>query len=76
MYQDLKTTSLIGMLKTSQLVSEKTFDATNAAIRLVRYVIGTYVGFGVVSKLLPFSLSIVGGVKKGTIAFWKSDNDK
>ena len=71
MYQDLKTTSLIGMLKTSQLVSEKTFDATNAAIRLVRYVIGTYVGFGVVSKLLPFSLSIVGGVKKGTIAFGK-----
>ena len=71
MYQDLKTTSLIGMLKTSQLVSEKTFDATNAAIRLVRYVIGTYVGFGVVSKLLPFSLSIVLGVKKGVKGFGK-----
>ena len=71
MANDLSITSAVGMLKTSQLVSEKTFEATNAAIRLVRYVIGTYIGFGVVSRLLPFAIAIVAGVQKGTKAFTK-----
>jgi hypothetical protein len=71
MSTDLSITSAVGMLKTSQLVSTKIFEATNAAIRLVRYVIGTYVGFGVVSRLLPFAMAIVAGVQKGTKAFQK-----
>ena len=71
MYGDLQINSFISMCKTSQLVSEKTFEATNSAIRLVKYVIGTYIGFGVVSKLLPFALAIVAGVKKGVKGFSK-----
>ena len=69
MYMDMKINSFINMCKTSQLASEKTFEATNSAIRLVKYVIGTYIGFGVVSKLLPFALAIVAGVKKGVKGF-------
>jgi hypothetical protein len=65
---DLSITSTVAMLKTSQLVSEKIFDATSSAIKLVRYVIGTYIGFSVVSRLLPFAMAIVAGVSKGTKA--------
>ena len=75
MVSDLSITSSVGMLKTSQLVSEKAFEATNAAIRLVRYTIGTYIGFSVVSKLLPFALAIVAGIQKGTKAFTKITTD-
>jgi hypothetical protein len=71
MYNDLKISSIISQFKISQIVSEKTFEATNSAIRLVKYVIGTYIGFGVVSKLLPFALAIVAGVKKGVTSFAK-----
>ena len=66
---DLKVTSIIGMLKTSQLISTQIFQATTTAIRVVRYVIGTFVGFSVISKLLPFAIAIVAGVNKGVKGF-------
>ena len=70
-YLDLRTTSSVGMLKTAQLVTSNVFDATQAAIGMLRYVIGTYIGLGVISVLLPFSLAIVAGIKKGTVDFAK-----
>jgi hypothetical protein len=60
---------IIGMLKTSQLISTQIFQATTTAIRVVRYVIGTFVGFSVISKLLPFAIAIVAGVNKGVKGF-------
>jgi len=69
--KDMIVTSLIGMYKTSQLVGEKMFQASNSAITLVRYVIGTFIGFSVVSKLFPFALAVTAGVNKGTKGFAK-----
>ena len=34
-----------------------------------RYVVGTWIGLGVISVLMPFSLAIVAGIKKGTVDF-------